>query len=312
MPKDFQTLLALSPGVIILIGLAGVCVFMAYGFVIVQLTRSVGVWFRERRRARQSRVASEPFWPALTDGTLSDFDRTLYWSGFFVHRRLLFKGVIVGIVVIFGLLVTGHFFSIFLVAIIIFGAYVFIKQRAGKTERLFLRQLPDGLAGLVDTLRAGYSLPQAISFIAREVPAPLNFAFQALERSGELTMDFSEALQRVQKQLGVAEWTIVSETLIAVQRLGGNIIPLLEEQAKAVRDRISVEEEIRTMTAAGKMSGLIIAGLLPIVVVFFLLVSPSYINILFQTVAGRLFFTVAIMLELVGFLWIRRITQVDF
>ena len=136
--------------------------------------------------------------------------------------------------------------------------------------------------------------------------------FQALVRADELDLEFFDALGRTANQMQVREWTIVAETLAVQQRLGGNIVPFLEETARTVRDRITAESEIKTMTAAGRMSGYLIAGLVPLVLAFFFFLSPAYITVLFELPIGRMLFTAAMALEVIGFIWITKIVSIDY
>ena len=259
-----------------------------------------------------TRPQSVSYWPSLTGVPLGRWESFLRWTGWFERRHLLY--IFSGCFVCGGIfaLVAQSFGGLLMLLCLASVVVVVLRRKMHERQRLFRRQLPDALQSLVDTLRAGYSLPQAVRFIGEEMTSPIALAFQALARGFDLGLNFSTSLRRVSEQLAIGEWTVVAEALIAQQELGGNILPLLEEQGKAVRDRLSAEEEIKSATAAGRLSGLIIAILVPLVVVFFVLVSPAYISIMFQTILGRFLFAVAICLEIVGFAWIRRVTQIDF
>lgn len=285
--------------------------------VVAELLIVLPIMGRVIRRAmpslgRAQTEASHPVWPALVYETRSSWERMLFWSGFHDKippaRKIIFGFFALTIVLVFAIGSFGFIVTVVLVGL----AYLWIRMRAGKAQDLFSAQLPDGLQSLVDTLRAGYTLPQAIVFLSRETMPPMQLVFRALERAQTLQITFADALARTAAQMGVREWSVVAETLSAQQRLGGNVIPFLEETAKSVRDRMSVEQEIKSMTAAGRMSGFLIAGLVPIVLIVFSLLSPSYVSVLFTTPLGRTLLMICAGLELVGFFWIRKIVSIDY
>lgn len=312
MFNTFSTALAVNQSLqILLFSFWLGVILVAFAFWLLSGLGRSYIFFRTRATANRASERAA-LWPELSNTAPRPLQRALEWSGWMSRRKFFRPVIIFSVFLVIVAAVSGAWWIILLLLMIGFVVFASIIRAAAKQQRLFLRQLPDGLQSLVDTLRAGYSLPQAIGFVAAEINQPLAAVFQALERGFSLNLEFSESLNRVALQLGIPEWTTVAETLVAQQSLGGNIVPLLAEQAKAVRDRINAEEEIRALTSAGRMSGALIAILMPLVVVFFLLVSPSYISILFQTILGRTLFALALALELIGFLWIRKVTTINF
>lgn len=101
-------------------------------------------------------------------------------------------------------------------------------------------------------------------------------------------------------------------TAVLIQRqIGGNLAEVLDNIAETIRERVKLRQEIKTLTAQGRLSGLII-GVLPIVLAIFLLgVNPEYIRILFTHPMGRLMIGVALVAEIVGILFIRRIVAIE-
>lgn len=251
-------------------------------------------------------------WPSLNGQSPSEWELTWRWAGWRrglpILKRFIYCGVILFFILIFA---NGQILGALAILFLI-GAVIWLKHRAHKARQAFIRQLPDAISSLVDTLRSGLALPQAIRFAAEELTEPVKNLFKALSRGQELNLGWEESLRRTATQLNLPEWTMVAETLIAEERLGGDVIPLLQESANTLRDRQKVEDEIKTLTAAGRTSGLLIAGLVPAVLLFFWLASPSYVQSMFTTGIGRMLLMVAFALELIGFLWIKKIIKIDY
>jgi tight adherence protein B len=100
-------------------------------------------------------------------------------------------------------------------------------------------------------------------------------------------------------------------TAVLIQRdTGGNLAEVLEKISDVVRDRFRILGEIRTFTAVGRMSGIILALLPPLVAFVFSLLKPDYMGILLKHPAGSSLITTAIVLQVLGFLVIRRVINV--
>jgi tight adherence protein B len=101
-------------------------------------------------------------------------------------------------------------------------------------------------------------------------------------------------------------------TAILIQRsVGSNLSEVLDKVAHTIRERARIQGEINTLTAQKKLSGLIIGLMPPAFVVMMLLVSYEYMSALFTDPLGRLLLIVAIALDIIGILIIKRIVSVD-
>ena len=102
-------------------------------------------------------------------------------------------------------------------------------------------------------------------------------------------------------------------TAILVQReVGGNLAEILEKVADTMRVRFSVRRQVRVYTVQGRMSGYILAALPMVVGLFIFLINREYMGLLFTHPTGEALLTLAATLQLVGFLWIRKIVNVEY
>lgn len=262
-------------------------------------------------RLKSFRKSALP-WPRLIDGKNTIVQRTLNWAG---YGRLVPKISLLAYLLGAGLIILtflggikGLLFGSSCSAIFFFAIFA----RAKKRRSDFVRELPEALQSLIDTMRAGYSFPQATNWLAAEASPLMQSVFAALARAETLGVDRSVVLNRLDAQLAVREWSTVTAMLVAHADLGGNLIPLLEDITKTLRDQINVASEVQTFTAAGRMSGYLIAGLVPSVLLFFFLASPMYLAVMFKTLLGQTLLSIALILEVIGWVWIRQIVNVDY
>ncbi len=298
--------------------LIGALIFIAAFFTLLTIEQLIikGLIKSHRLRLQQKEIKRPNIpWPGLDAEPPTTLEKWFGWARLYryalltkLQKRRLFIGVS-ALVLLCAIAGPWPFVTSI---IIIFAAIFYINRRARLNQKKAATQLPDALQSLADTLRSGLSLPQGIAFIASELDAPSQQIFDALVRAEALNIDFSEALHRVSRHLSSTDWTTVAEIMSAQQKIGGPLSALLEETIKTLRSKLNTEAEIKSLTAAGRMSGFLIGGLVPLILVVFFLFSPSYLSILFTTALGRIFFMLAMILEIVGFIWIKKVTTITY
>ncbi|MPN39263.1 hypothetical protein SDC9_186791 [bioreactor metagenome] len=104
---------------------------------------------------------------------------------------------------------------------------------------------------------------------------------------------------------------MVSAILIQRQ-VGGNLSVILDNISSTIIDRIKIKSEIKTLTATGRISGLIV-GLLPIGISLILMITnPDYMSVLFNTTLGISLLSLSVFLEIIGFLFISKISNIEY
>jgi tight adherence protein B len=194
----------------------------------------------------------------------------------------------------------------------LFGVRAWLRRRASNRQKAFADQLPDLLQLVSGSIRSGFGMMQAMDAVAREMPAPAGEEFQRVKTEVQLGRDLNDSLQAMAERVSSEDFQWVVEAIQIHNEVGGDLADILDSVLGTVRDRIRVRRRIRTLSAEGRMSGIVLA-LLPFVLVVALVVfSPGYVNVLFTTQAGRLLILVGLVLMAIGALWIRRITTLKF
>lgn len=185
-------------------------------------------------------------------------------------------------------------------------------QFAGTREkRVFERQLPDTLTLLSTSLRAGYSLLQAVEAVAAEAPQPTGREFGrsiAESRLGRPVVDTMQAIaDRMRSQ--DFQWAVMA---IEIQReVGGNLAEVLQTVADTMRQRNRLKGEIRALTAEGRLSAIVLA-LLPVVLFAFLYATNrGYLEPLFSVTAGLIAIGAGLGLMGAGIYWLKKIVDIE-
>ncbi|CAN5849781.1 hypothetical protein BH23ACT5_BH23ACT5_22170 [soil metagenome] len=198
---------------------------------------------------------------------------------------------------------------VFLLAIVV--VFGFIKWAGSREKRRFETQLPDTLTLLSTSLRAGYSLLQAVEAVAAEAPDPTAREYGRAIAEARLGRSVTEALDGITErtQSKDFEWAVMA---IEIQReVGGNLAEVLQTVADTMLQRNRIRGEIRAMTAEGRISAFVL-GSLPFVMGLFLWANnPDYIRPLFENTMGLVALGAGVVLMAGGILWLRKIINID-
>ncbi|MBS4032428.1 MAG: type II secretion system F family protein [Clostridiales bacterium] len=189
---------------------------------------------------------------------------------------------------------------------------LFIKQAKAKRLKRFNDQLGEGLAIMSNSLRAGYSFLQTLESLQKEGAEPMSTEFGRALREMRLGTPTEEALHNMTKRVASEDFDLVV-TAVSIQRqVGGNLAEVLDNIAFTIKERVRIKGEVRTLTAQGRISGLIV-GLLPVFLAGFISVTnPAYMSQLIKHPVGLVMIGGALVSELVGAMMIKKIVNIDY
>lgn len=189
--------------------------------------------------------------------------------------------------------------------------WLYLKHVRQRRIQTLNNQLADALAVMTNSLRAGYSFLQAMEMVAREMPPPVSDEFGRALREMQLGTATEAALTGLTRRVGSDDLDLLVTALLIQRQIGGNLAEILDNIAETIRERVRIKGEIKTLTAQGRISGLIIS-LLPLCLMAVLfLINPQYMGILFAEPLGLAMLGVAAFGEVLGILFIRRIVNIQ-
>jgi tight adherence protein B len=181
------------------------------------------------------------------------------------------------------------------------------KKRNGK----FTEQMVDALFSMSNSLRSGYSMPQAIGLISREMQNPVKQEFKLVAQEMQLGTPLEDAMQHLHERMPSQEMELVVAAMAIARNVGGNLSEILQNIANTIRERLRVEGRVKALTAQGKLQGIVMCAM-PFFLAFVLyLVAPSFIKPVFQEWAGYLILAVIIVMEALGIFVISRVVKID-
>lgn len=227
-------------------------------------------------------------------------------------KLLAFNVLLVVMLPVAAYLLTGNLVAVGLCAVAAF----FIPRRvlriiANRRLRQFELQLPDALLMIVGALRSGASLPLALESVSHEGKPPISQEFELLLREMRLGVDFAVALRNLERRVPLADLSLVTAGMSLSREVGANLAETLDSIAKTVRAKVQMEGKIRSLTAQGKMQGLVMSGLPLLLILVLKVMEPEAMEPLFTTWYGYATLGVIAVAIAIGYHFISKITSID-
>jgi len=187
-----------------------------------------------------------------------------------------------------------------------------IRQKKKKRLIAFESQLSDALVIVCNCLRSGLSLQQGFESIAREMQDPVNKEFTRLLNEVRYGNSLERALDSMADRIQSADLFLVVSAINVQRQTGGNLSEILGTISQTIKDRIKIKADIRTMTAQGRITGMVIGGLPIVLGAFLFIINPSYMQFFIEERLGKIMIITAVVLELIGFSLIKKIISVKY
>jgi tight adherence protein B len=189
--------------------------------------------------------------------------------------------------------------------------YMFLRFKRKRRIENFEAQLPEAMDMLINAMQAGYSFQAAMELVGNEMLEPLGTEFSQFYEEQRLGMDVRSALLGMQDRIQSLDLKMFITAVLIQRETGGNLTEVLSNISRVIRERFRIQGELKTLTAQVRLSGKMLA-LLPIIVVGgVMLTNPKFIEPLFQEQAGHVILVVAAVSQVVGFILMRKIANIE-
>jgi tight adherence protein B len=189
--------------------------------------------------------------------------------------------------------------------------YGYVKLKKQRRLARFEEIFPEAVDMLGRAIRAGHPLSAGIQMVGQEVVEPVAGEFRTLFEEQRFGVPFADTLMGMVDRVDLVDVRIFTTAVLVQREVGGNLAEILDSISGTIRARFKIRRQLRTYTAQGRLSGMV-AGLMPIVVgLAFYAISPEYVGVLFEHPAGRMAVALGITLQIFGFLWIRKIVNIE-
>jgi tight adherence protein B len=191
------------------------------------------------------------------------------------------------------------------------GAWLFVNFKARKRVDAFSEQLPENLAILSQSLRAGYSLLQALDSVAENAAEPAKTEFGRVIAQTRLGASVDGAMDELALRMESKDFTWVVAVVAVQAKIGGNMAEILDSVAETILSRQRMRREIKALTAQGRMTQAVLTALPPGVGFLIYVVNPSLMNEMLDRPVGIAVLGVAAAMTAIGSMIISKIVRID-
>jgi len=186
-----------------------------------------------------------------------------------------------------------------------------ISRRQKERIKAFDSQLNEGVIIISNSLKAGYSFLQAVAAVAEETKDPFSKEFKKLFKEISLGISEEVAMRNLTERMESGDLRLIINAILIQKDIGGNLSEILDNIGETIRERQKIQEELKTLTAQGRLSGIIVM-LIPICLgLIIYLFNKEYILLLFNTPIGILMISASVINQLLGLLMIKKIINID-
>jgi tight adherence protein B len=182
----------------------------------------------------------------------------------------------------------------------------------GRRKRAFADQLDSTLQMMAASLRAGYSLLQALQAMSSEADSPTKEEFSRVLNETRIGRPLNESLIEVANRMGSEDFNWVAQAIAINREVGGNLADVLDGVARTIRDRNQLHRQVASLASEGKLSAIILMALPFAVMAFLTIANPGYLNVLFTTTIGWGIVIAAAIMLTVGGIWLRATVKIKF
>lgn len=189
--------------------------------------------------------------------------------------------------------------------------FIWIALEERRRRARFITQLPNTAQLLASLVRGGSTFLQALEHVAQESPEPTRSALALVVREIGIGAAQDDALERLVERFPSDDLTLLVSAVSVHQHVGGSLSAVLDQIAETLRERVRLQGDIRTLTAAQRMSAYVLAGLPVIVAILRWITDPESFALFFTVDYLRIALVVAGIMVVAGSIAMRRIAAID-
>jgi tight adherence protein B len=200
-----------------------------------------------------------------------------------------------------------------LVAAAIAGVTPVLYLMHKRTQRLkrFEEQFPEALDLLARAIRSGQAFQTAMGMVAEELPDPVGPEFKKTFDQQNFGLPLRDALNEMSVRIKLLDVRFFVTAVLIQRDTGGNLSEILDNLAHVVRERFKIQRQVRVHTAHGRFTGYVLMALPAALAIALSFINPEHMQLLFHETMGQTMLTGAIVMQAIGYVWIRKVIKIE-
>lgn len=185
-----------------------------------------------------------------------------------------------------------------------------LMVKRNKRLKRFSNQMPEALELLSRSLRAGHSLNAGFGFVAAEMEAPLATEFGRCFEEQNFGIPLEEAIDDMAERIPNMDLRFFATAITLQRQTGGDLSEILDKIGHLIRERITIQGQIQALTGEGRMSGIVLLSMPPVLFLVMLKMNYDYVVLLFTDPMGKIMMAGALVTQIIGALVIKKIITI--
>lgn len=181
-----------------------------------------------------------------------------------------------------------------------------------RRHQVIAEQFPETVELLARGIRAGESVDQAIEMVSQHVPDPLATEFRRCASQLHMGLSLEAAIRSLSRRVPLTETRLFAAALMVQRQAGGELALALERIASVFRDRLAYQRQYRAATALARGSAGVMVTVTALAAGFMLIRQPEYSREFFSLAQGQMMFLVAIVLQVIGIVWLYFLFRAEY
>ena len=182
-----------------------------------------------------------------------------------------------------------------------------------RTARIykFEEHFPEALDLLSRAVRAGHAFSAGMKMVADELDDPVGPEFRKAFDEQNYGLPLKESLNALADRIPLLDVKFFATAVLIQRETGGNLAEILDNLAGVVRERFKIRRQVRVHTAHGRFTGYVLMALPAFVAVALMFINPEHMNLLFNERIGQMMILACIVMQAIGFIWIKQIVKIE-
>jgi tight adherence protein B len=189
--------------------------------------------------------------------------------------------------------------------------FMVLNAKRGKRLRKFEEAFPEGLDLISRALKAGHAFATGLKMVADEMDEPVGPEFRKTFDEQNFGLPLKDALDNLTQRVPIIDVRFFATAVLIQRETGGNLSEILENLAHVVRERFKILRQVRVYTAHGRMTGYVLLALPAVLCVALAFINPEHMNLLFRERMGHMLLLTAVVMQVIGFVWIRQVVKIE-
>ena len=189
--------------------------------------------------------------------------------------------------------------------------WLWLRHRRSSRMKRFEEQFPEALDLLSRAIRAGHAFQTAMGMCADELPAPVGAEFKKSFDQQNFGLPLKDTLHEMTERVPILDVKFFVTAVLIQRETGGNLAEILDNLAHVVRERFKILRQVRVHTAHGRFTGYVLMALPAALGIVLNFINPEHMDLLFRERMGQMMILGAIVMQTIGYVWIRKVIKIE-